>query len=139
MADDQAQGGPASYRAPGGPAPDEPTRGHPVKAMLGGILVLWLFLWIIIPNPKDQPIDPTTGATKTTPGMTTANIFIPMNIRLDHGVEVTAKTPDPGPRGPDRASFSVSLELQRGGFLSEHRARQPQARSPGQLAQVDFL
>ena len=69
MADDQAQGGPASYRAPGGPAPDEPTRGHPVKAMLGGILVLWLFLWIIIPNPKDQPIDPTTGATKTTPGV----------------------------------------------------------------------
>jgi len=77
MADDQAQGGPASYRAPGGPAPDEPTRGHPVKAMLGGILVLWLFLWIIIPNPKDQPIDPTTGATKTTPGMTTGTPNVP--------------------------------------------------------------
>jgi hypothetical protein len=51
-----------------------------------------------------------------TPGMTTANIFIPMNIRLDHSVAVTAKTPDPGPRGPDRASFTVALELQRGGY-----------------------
>jgi hypothetical protein len=51
-----------------------------------------------------------------TPGMTTSNIFIPMNIRLDHAVQVVAKTPDPGPRGPDRASFTVAVELQRGGY-----------------------
>jgi hypothetical protein len=50
------------------------------------------------------------------PGMSTSNIYIPMNIRLDHAVTLVAKTPDPGPRGPDRASFTVSLELQRGGY-----------------------
>jgi hypothetical protein len=50
------------------------------------------------------------------PGMSTSNIYIPMNIRLDHAVELVAKTPDPGPRGPDRANFTVSLELQRGGY-----------------------
>ena len=48
----------AGYRTPGGPAPDQPTGGHPIKAVLGGILLLWLILWIVIPNPKNQPIDP---------------------------------------------------------------------------------
>ena len=65
------------YRAPGGPAPDQPTGGHPVKAVLGGILVLWLILWIIIPNPKEQPIDPKTGMTERTPGMTTGIPNVP--------------------------------------------------------------
>jgi hypothetical protein len=50
------------------------------------------------------------------PGSSTSNIYIPMNIRLDHAVTVTAKTPDPGPRGPDRARFTVAVELQRGGY-----------------------
>jgi hypothetical protein len=65
------------YRAPGGPAPDQPTGGHPVKAVLGGILVLWLILWVIIPNPKEQPIDPKTGMTERTPGMTTGKPNLP--------------------------------------------------------------
>jgi hypothetical protein len=65
------------YRAPGGPAPDQPTGGHPVKAVLGGILVLWLILWVIIPNPKEQPIDPKTGMTERTPGMTTGTPNVP--------------------------------------------------------------
>ena len=51
-----------------------------------------------------------------TPGMTTSNIFIPMNIPLDHAVPLVAKTPDPGPRGPDRANFTVALELEKGGY-----------------------
>jgi len=50
------------------------------------------------------------------PGMTTSDIYIPMNIRLDHSVTVTARTPDPGARGPDRSHFAVSVELERGGY-----------------------
>ena len=65
------------YRAPDGPAPDQPTGGHPVKAVLGGILLLWLILWVVIPNPKDQPIDPKTGVTERTPGMTTGTPNVP--------------------------------------------------------------
>jgi hypothetical protein len=65
------------YRAPGGPAPDQPTGGHPIKAVLGGIVVLWLILWIVIPNPKDQPIDPKTGVTARTPGMTAGTPNVP--------------------------------------------------------------
>jgi len=67
----------AGYRTPGGPAPDQPTGGHPIKAVLGGILLLWLILWIVIPNPKDQPIDPKTGVTERTPGMTTGTPNVP--------------------------------------------------------------
>ena len=48
----------------------KPTGGHPIAAVVGGIAGLWLVLWVVIPNPKDQPIDPTTGITKSTPGMT---------------------------------------------------------------------
>jgi len=50
------------------------------------------------------------------PGKTTSDIYIPMTIRLDHAISVVAKTPDPGPRGPDRAEFTVALELERGGY-----------------------
>ena len=61
---------PAQYRDPNAPEPGKPTGGHPIAAVVGGIGALWLVLWIIIPNPKDQPINPTTGETKLTPGMT---------------------------------------------------------------------
>jgi hypothetical protein len=67
----------SDYRAPGGPAPDQPTGGHPIKAVLGGIVVLWLILWIVIPNPKEQPIDPKTGVTARTPGMTAGTPNVP--------------------------------------------------------------
>ena len=66
-----------SYRNPNAPEPDKPTGGHPIAAVVGGILALWLFLWIVIPNPKDQPIDPKTGETKSTPGMTTGTPSAP--------------------------------------------------------------
>jgi hypothetical protein len=49
-------------------------------------------------------------------GQTTSDIFIPIDIRLDHAVSLVAKTPAPGPRGPDRARFSVSVEVERGGY-----------------------
>ena len=65
------------YRAPRGPAPDQPTGGHPIKAVLGGIIALWLILWIVIPNPKDQPVDPRTGMTERTPGMTSGTSNVP--------------------------------------------------------------
>jgi len=66
-----------SYRNPSAYEPDKPTGGHPVAAVVGGILALWLILWIVIPNPKDQPIDPKTGQTKSTPGMTTGTPSAP--------------------------------------------------------------
>ena len=50
------------------------------------------------------------------PGETTSNVYIPINVRLDHRVEVTAKTPAAGSRGPDRAQFSVAIEIERGGY-----------------------
>src|SRR5256712_1654413 len=59
------------FRNPSAPEPDKPTGGHPIAAVVGGILALWLILWIVIPNPKDQPTDPKTGLTTITPGMTT--------------------------------------------------------------------
>jgi hypothetical protein len=57
--------------------PDRPTGGHPIVAVLGGILGLWLILWVVIPNPKDQPVDPKSGLTERTPGMTTGASNVP--------------------------------------------------------------
>jgi len=65
------------WHNPGAPEPGQPTGGHPVAAVVGGILALWLILWIVIPNPKDQPTDPTTGQTTLTPGMTTGTPSAP--------------------------------------------------------------
>jgi hypothetical protein len=49
-------------------------------------------------------------------GQTTSDIYIPIDIRLDHAVSLAVKTPSPGPRGPDRAKLAVSIEVERGGF-----------------------
>src|SRR3989442_5592759 len=65
------------FRNPSAPEPDKPTGGHPIAAVVGGILALWLTLWIVIATPKHQPIDPKTGETKTTPGMTTGTPSAP--------------------------------------------------------------
>jgi len=65
------------YRTPGGPASDQPTGGHPIKAVIGGIVGLWLVLWLVLPNPKDQPVDPRTGMTERTPGMTSGTPNVP--------------------------------------------------------------
>ena len=59
------------WHNPGAPEPGKPTGGHPIAAVVGGIFTLWLILWVVIPNPKDQPTDPTTGQTTATPGLTT--------------------------------------------------------------------
>lgn len=50
------------------------------------------------------------------PGETTSSVFIPIDIPLDHAVQVTASTPAPGPRGPDRAGFSVAIEVETDGY-----------------------
>jgi hypothetical protein len=67
----------ASYRTPAGPEPNQPTGGHPIKAVVLGIIGLWLILWVVIPNPKDQPVDPTLGVTTRTPGMTGGTPNVP--------------------------------------------------------------
>ena len=50
------------------------------------------------------------------PGETTNNVFIPIDIPLDHTVQVAATTPAPGSRGPDRAGFSVAVEVEKSGY-----------------------
>ncbi len=50
------------------------------------------------------------------PGVTTSDIFIPIDIPLDHTVRIAASTPAPGPRGPDRAGFSVAVEVETDGY-----------------------
>jgi hypothetical protein len=49
-------------------------------------------------------------------GQTTADVYIPIDVRLDHAVSLVAKTQLPGPRGPDRARFHVTVEVERGGY-----------------------
>ncbi|HEV8243324.1 MAG TPA: hypothetical protein VGQ07_04980 [Nitrospirales bacterium] len=65
------------WRNPSAPEPGKPTGGHPIAAVVGGICTLWLILWVVIPNPKDQPTNPTTGQTTITPGMTTGTPSAP--------------------------------------------------------------
>jgi hypothetical protein len=76
MTAEETPQGPAP-RNPDNIEPDKPTGGHPIVAVVGGILALWLILWVVIPNPKDQPTDPTTGQTTITPGMTTGTPSAP--------------------------------------------------------------
>jgi hypothetical protein len=65
------------WRNPSAPEPGKPTGGHPIAAIVGGICTLWLILWVVIPNPKDQPTNPTTGQITITPGMTTGTPSAP--------------------------------------------------------------
>lgn len=67
----------SEWRNPSGPERDKPTGGHPIAAVVGGIVALWLVLWVVIPNPKEQPVNPTTGQTTITPGMTTGTPSAP--------------------------------------------------------------
>ncbi|HEY3594410.1 MAG TPA: IPT/TIG domain-containing protein, partial [Polyangiaceae bacterium] len=50
------------------------------------------------------------------PGVTTNDVFIPIDIPLDHAVTLSASAPIPGPRGPDRASFSMAVEVEKSGY-----------------------
>jgi hypothetical protein len=47
---------------------------------------------------------------------TTDGVFIPIDIPLDHAVTIQTDGPTPGPRGPDRASFSLAVEVDKGGY-----------------------
>lgn len=44
-------------------------------------------------------------------------LFIPMNITLDHSLELQVQAPAATQRGPDRVNIGVSLQLGRSGFL----------------------
>lgn len=77
MTQEEAPRDPAPARNPDDIAPDKPTGGHPVVAVVGAISILTLILWVVIPNPNDQPINPATGETKSTPGMTSGTPAAP--------------------------------------------------------------
>src|SRR5262249_9080538 len=47
---------------------------------------------------------------------TTSDVYIPIEIRLDHAVTLTVATPPPGARGPDRVKLGAAVEVERGGF-----------------------
>ncbi len=82
---------------------------------------------------EDRTVDPPrftayamglVRGISASPGQVTQGIYIPMNTRLDHAVTLTAKTPAPSSRGPDRADFSVAIEVDRGGYAILPSGRQ---------------
>lgn len=50
------------------------------------------------------------------PGKTSDDVFIPVDVPLDHALKVTLDPPTPGPRGPDRIRASVAVQIQDQGF-----------------------
>jgi hypothetical protein len=50
------------------------------------------------------------------PGATTSDVFIPIDIPLDHAVTIQTEGPTPGPRGPDRARLTLAVEVDTGGY-----------------------
>jgi IPT/TIG domain len=61
------------------------------------------------------------------PGETTSSVYIPIDIPLDHTVQVAATTPAPSSRGPDRAGFSVAVEVEKDGYAILPAGSQSQA------------
>ncbi len=60
------------------------------------------------------------------PGKTADDVFIQVDVPLDHALTLTLEPPVPGPRGPDRIRASVAIQIQDQGFallpngISEH-------------------
>jgi hypothetical protein len=50
------------------------------------------------------------------PGETTQEVFIPVDIPLDHGIALAVDAPAPTPRGPDRVDAHVSVRVGDLGF-----------------------
>lgn len=71
------------------------------------------------------------------PGAVTDDIFIPIDIPLDHAVVIQTDGPSAGPRGPDRARLSVAVEVEKSGYAVFPTGRQ-QAILPIQQ-QVSFV
>jgi hypothetical protein len=52
----------------------------------------------------------------TAPGAITTDVYIPIDIPLDHALSMHVTTPATGSRGPDRATFSAAVELNKGSY-----------------------
>jgi IPT/TIG domain len=50
------------------------------------------------------------------PGKTADDVFIQVDVPLDHALTLTLDPPAPGPRGPDRIRASVAIQIQDQGF-----------------------
>lgn len=50
------------------------------------------------------------------PGKTSDDVYIQVDVPLDHAVTLTLDPPAPGPRGPDRIRASVAVQIQDQGF-----------------------
>jgi len=50
------------------------------------------------------------------PGKTSDDVYIQVDVPLDHALTLTLDPPTPGPRGPDRIRASVSVQIQDQGF-----------------------
>jgi hypothetical protein len=50
------------------------------------------------------------------PGKTSEDVFIQVDVPLDHALTLTLDPPAPGPRGPDRIRASVAVQIQDQGF-----------------------
>ena len=74
---------------------------------------------------ENRQVDPPTfvayamGLTRgviTDSGQTTSEVFIPMNIPVDHAMTLDVAGPEPTPRGPDRIDIHLSLNLGEPGY-----------------------
>jgi hypothetical protein len=50
------------------------------------------------------------------PGKTSEDVFIEIDVPLDHGLTLNLDPPTPGPRGPDRVRASVAIQIEDQGF-----------------------
>lgn len=50
------------------------------------------------------------------PGKTASEVFIQIDVPLDHALKLQLEPPEPGPRGPDRIQASVAIRVEDQGF-----------------------
>jgi hypothetical protein len=50
------------------------------------------------------------------PGQSSQDVYIAIDVPLDHALSLTLDPPTPGPRGPDRIRASVAVEVEDSGF-----------------------
>ncbi len=58
------------------------------------------------------------GGVAAVPGVTTTDVYIPMNIPLDHALTLNVSGPTPTSRGPDRVSTTVGVRLGTLGYVT---------------------
>ncbi len=52
------------------------------------------------------------------PGLTTTNVYIPMDVPLDHAMKIDVKPPQTTPRGPDRVRAGVAVRVGELGYAT---------------------